>query len=214
VPVPPRVARIDELPEVAEPVRWHPVRAELGVSAFGVNGFAGDAGQQLIEEHDELGAGAARHEELYVVVRGRARFEVDGSTWDAPPGTAVFVPDPASRRVAYAEEDGTLLLVVGGRVGEAFEPSPWETSSLAAEFMRRGDTERARRYLAHALEHHPDHPHVLYNVACAEAQAGEREAALSHLRRAVEIEPRAAEWAQGDADLAAIRDDPAFPAAP
>jgi quercetin dioxygenase-like cupin family protein len=214
VPVPPRVTHIDDLPEVADPVRWHPVRAELGVSAFGVNGFAGDAGQQLIEEHDELGGGAGRHEELYVVVRGRARFTVDGSTWDAPPGTVVFVPDPASRRVAHAEEDGTLLLVVGGRAGEAFEPSAWETSSLAAAFMRRGDTVRGRRYMEHALAHHPEHLHVLYNVACAEALVGERAEALSHLRRAVELEPRAAEWAQTDADLDSIRDDPAFPAAP
>ena len=30
------------------------------------------------------------NEELYVVLRGRARFEIDGETVDAPAGTLVF----------------------------------------------------------------------------------------------------------------------------
>jgi hypothetical protein len=193
--------------------RWHPLRAELGISAFGVNAWVGDTGDELIEPHDELGAGAAGHEELYVVVRGRARFVVDEIEHDGPAGTAVFVPDPASRRVAYGEEDGTVVLVVGAQAGEAFAPSAWEVSSLAAEFARRGDGERATGYRAESLERHPDHLHTLYNIACAEALAGDREAALDHLARAVAAEPAAAEWAREDRDLDAIRDDPRFPRA-
>jgi hypothetical protein len=53
---------------------------------------------------------------------------------------------------------------------------------------------------------------VLYNVACAEALIGEREAALEHLARAVAIEPEAGEWARDDRDFDAIRDDPRFAA--
>ena len=40
---------------------------------------------------------------------------------------------------------------------------------------------------------------------------GEREAALGHLRRALEIHPGFAEHVHSDDDLASLRDDPGFP---
>ena len=52
---------------------------------------------------------------------------------------------------------------------------------------------------------------MLYNLACFEALAGRRADALGHLARAVEVDPRATEWAATDDDLAALRDDPGFP---
>ena len=54
---------------------------------------------------------------------------------------------------------------------------------------------------------------LLYNLACAEARLGENEAAIDHLAQAVALEDRFAELARDDEDLAAIRDDPRFPAA-
>jgi tetratricopeptide (TPR) repeat protein len=214
MPAPPRVGHINEFgPVPGGVVPWHPLRRELGVTAFGVNAFSGDTpGQEVIEEHDELGGGAGRHEELYVVVSGRAAFTIDGEAIDAPAGTLVFVPDPASRRKAEAAEPGTLVLVVGGPQGEAYSPSPWETSGLAALYARGGDEERARAAIAEALADHPDHGSALYNVACAEALLGERDAALEHLARALELSPKAREWVVDDEDLASIRDDPRFPA--
>jgi tetratricopeptide (TPR) repeat protein len=211
---PARVARIDELPVVSEAPSWRAVRQALGVEAFGVNAFtAAAAGDLVIEEHDELGTGAARHQELYAVMRGHARFEVDGEAIDAPAGTLVFVPDPASRRAAHAVEADTVVLVVGGRAGEPFSPSAWEQSAYAAFVAREGDREEALALARAAADAHPDNPNVLYNVACAEALAGERNAALEHMRRAVELQPQALEWADVDADLDAIRDDPRFPRA-
>jgi mannose-6-phosphate isomerase-like protein (cupin superfamily) len=53
-------------------------------------------------------------EELYVVLRGRARFEIDGAAVDAPVGTLVFVR-PEGNRTAFAEEAGTTVLAVGTR---------------------------------------------------------------------------------------------------
>jgi mannose-6-phosphate isomerase-like protein (cupin superfamily) len=47
-------------------------------------------GDRLINEHDE----SQEHdlqEELYLVQRGRATFELDGERVDAPAGTLVFV---------------------------------------------------------------------------------------------------------------------------
>ena len=76
-------------------------------------------------------AGAQRHEELYVVLAGRATFSVDGEDVDAPAGTLVFVNDPASRRAATATEERTTVLAIGGPVGAAYEPPPWEEIFLA-----------------------------------------------------------------------------------
>lgn len=213
MPTPPRVARIDEIePLLDGVVPWHPLRRELGVTAFGINAFSAAApGDRVIEEHDELTAAAGGHEEVYLVLAGRAAFTVDGTEIDAPAGTLVFVPDPSSLRGAVAAAPDTLVLVVGARPGEAYAPSPWEASMQAALYARRGDEPRARSAVAESLAEHPNHPQALYNVACAEAVLGDREAALEHLRHAAELEPKCREWAAGDRDLDAIRDDPGFP---
>jgi tetratricopeptide (TPR) repeat protein len=215
MPTPPRVTRIADIPSIRivdDTVTMHPVRRTLGIGAFGVNGYSAAAGDQLIEEHDELGAAAGRHEELYVVISGQATFTVDGAVHDAPAGTLVFVPDPASRRSAVAARAGTTVLVVGGRPGERYDPSPWEDALLAAVYAQQGETGLARDAARVALEQHPDHPRVLFNVACAESLLGEHEAALEHLRRAIELEPQCGEWALTDRDFDPIRDDPRFPA--
>jgi hypothetical protein len=82
----------------------------------------------LFNEHDETEdlAGTQRHQELYVVLEGRATFTVDGEDVDAAAGTLVFLEDPAARRAAVAAEDGTTVLAIGGPVGEAYRPPPWD----------------------------------------------------------------------------------------
>jgi tetratricopeptide (TPR) repeat protein len=216
MPTPPRVARISDIAPVSivdGTITLHPVRRTLGVGAFGVNGYsAAVAGDALIEEHDELSAAAGRHEELYIVVTGHARFTVDGDEIDAGPGTLVFVSDPTSRRSAVALAADTSVMVVGGRVGEPYTPSPWEDALLAAVYAQQGEQGLARESVALALARHPDHPEVLFNVACAESLLGEADAALGHLVRAIGLKPEAAGWARSDRDFDPIRDDPRFPA--
>ena len=74
---------------------WRPVRATLGVEGFGVNAYtAREPGGELIEDHDETGGGAGRHQELYVVLSGHAVFTIDGQTVEAPTGTLVFCDEP------------------------------------------------------------------------------------------------------------------------
>jgi len=126
-----RVARLDEIPAPVPPepnaYEWKPIRHHLGIRAFGINGMlARRAGEQVVEEHTEVQEGCRRHEELYLVVSGHARFNIDGDEVDAPAGTLVFVPDPESRRGATALEDATTVVAIGGEVGAAFEVSPWE----------------------------------------------------------------------------------------
>jgi tetratricopeptide (TPR) repeat protein len=206
-------ARLDELERFQGSFVTIPVRIPLGISAFGVNAYAAaEAGGQVIEDHDELGAGAGHHEELYVVVAGHARFEVAGEEVDAPTGTLVFVRDPAARRSAVAVEADTTVLVVGATAGQAFEPSPWEAWLEALPLYTARDFAGAADVMAHALDRHPDNPNILYNLACCEALAGHRDEALAHLVRAAELEPRVPGWARDDADLESLRDAPEFPA--
>ena len=205
------VAHLDDLPRFAGEIVTIPVRIPFGITSFGVNAYGAGKGGEVIEEHDELGAGAGRHEELYCVVRGHASFELDGSEVDAPAGTLVFVRDPAVRRHATAKSPDTTVLVVGGVPGAAFEPSPWEAWLKALPHFEARDYDRAIEVMARALEKHPDNANVLYNLACSEARAGEVDAALEHLNRAIELDPRTREWAQTDEDFDSIRDDPRFP---
>ncbi|HSK15117.1 MAG TPA: tetratricopeptide repeat protein [Gaiellaceae bacterium] len=206
------VARLDDLDRFEDELVTVPIRIPLGIEAFGVNAYeAPEEGGRVIEEHDELGAGAGGHEELYVVLRGRARFDLAGEEVDAPAGTLVFVRDPAVRRGAVAAEAATAVLVVGGAPGRAFEPSPWEGWLEALPSYRAGEHAAAAEILRGALERHPGNSNVLYNLACCEALAGLHDDALSHLAHALEAEPRARDWAQTDSDLDPIRDDPRFP---
>jgi mannose-6-phosphate isomerase-like protein (cupin superfamily) len=129
-----RTIALDDIPprpDADTGADWLPLRDALGVRAFGVNAWrAPAAGVEVIERHNERNPDDQEHEELYVVVRGRARFEIGGETLDAPAGTAVFIPDPGAERRAVAEEAGTLILTVGAEPGTAFEVSGWERREL------------------------------------------------------------------------------------
>jgi quercetin dioxygenase-like cupin family protein len=127
-----RTAKLDDIPlgEHNGQEDWLPIRHALGVRAFGINAWRADRGQQVIGEHVEREDSPSEHEELYLVLDGRAMFTVDGETVDAPRGTLVHVPDPGSSRGAVAQEDGTVVLVVGGEPGAAFAVSRWEQDYL------------------------------------------------------------------------------------
>ena len=90
---------------------WAPLREHLGARAFGINAYTKNADEQHRRRAQRGGSG---HEELYLVVAGRATFTVDGEERDARPGTAVLVASGTTRS-ADALEDGTTILVVGGR---------------------------------------------------------------------------------------------------
>jgi tetratricopeptide (TPR) repeat protein len=208
-----RLSEATELPlGFAPELGWHPVRHLLGIRAFGMNAYTCHTdGGQLIEEHDELGAAAGRHEEVYVVVSGHATFTLDGEETDAPPGTIVAVHDPAVRRAARAISAGTTVLAVGGAPGEPFEVSKWEFAFRADAAAHQGRPDEGIAILEEALVRWPDDPMLLYNLACFESLAGRVGLALTHLRRAVDLDPTLAGYAAGDADLDAVRDRPGFP---
>jgi tetratricopeptide (TPR) repeat protein len=207
-----RVITIDEvesLPVLGGQLQWHPLRYTLGIRAFGMNAYtAPKAGDLVVEEHDE---GSLGHEEVYIVLAGRATFTLDGEEFDAPAGTVVHLADPKVKRMAIAAEDGTRVLAVGGPPDAAFEPSPWEPAFRAEALARASDPAGAVAIVRESLEQHPDNPSVLYNTACFEAMAGYEDDAMTHLKRAIELRPQALEWAQNDDDLASLRERPDFP---
>ena len=169
-----------------------------------MNAYTADAaGDEVVESHTEQTLG---HQEVYVVLSGRATFELNGDTLDAPAGTVVFLRDPATRRHAHAAEPGTTVLAVGGKPGEAYSPSAWEWYFEAERFRDPLDPEAALRLMDEANERFPDHAGVVYSTACWEALAGRTDDAWATLQRAIELEPKSREWALGDDDLAALHD--------
>ncbi len=216
-----QILRLDEIEPIrAAGVNWKPLRRTLGIEAFGTNAYVAGPGEDVIEEHNESQLG---HEEVYVVVSGRARFTLDGEEHDAPAGTIVHLADPAVRRHARAEEPNTVVLAIGGKPGEAYTPSAWEWYFEAEKFRPgTGDGEldawlvdqsepstgpdAALALLDEALERFPDHPGVLFSIACWQAIAGRDEDALETLRRLEAIDPRDREWVARDDDLVSVRD--------
>jgi tetratricopeptide (TPR) repeat protein len=208
-----RAVRLEALEKIdVAGVVFSPLRRALGVRAFGINVFsAGEAGQQVVEEHAETGSGSGGHEELYVVVSGRAVFTVDGERVDAPAGTAVFVPGLDTRRGAVAGEPDTTVLVIGGPADRPLAISPFEYWFVAESAYRAGDYRRAIEIAEPGLEEWPDHALLNYQLACYRALAGDTEQALEHLRIAAAGDPQMAEYARTDTDLDSIRGLPGFP---
>lgn len=204
------VAHVDELEElpISNPdgdFVLRPVRRRFGITAFGTNAYTGDAGQRVIEEHYERD----NHQEMYVVLRGRATFTLGDDEVDAPAGTIVFAR-PGTRRGAIAAEDGTAVLAVGAKPGVVFEPSAWEDVFVANSYAEQGELERARAIYAELLENHPGAWQGLFNAACFEARFGDHERAFEYLGQAIELEPSAREYAEKDSDFDSIRGDDRF----
>jgi mannose-6-phosphate isomerase-like protein (cupin superfamily) len=202
-----RVATIDEVQDVAyrQDTHMRPVRHHLGITAFGTNAWtAAAAGDRLIPEHRE----DEGVEELYIVVAGGARFEIDGDAVDAPAGTLVFV-GPEGNRTAFAEEAGTFVLALGSTAGRPYEVGGWEAWAEFGPAYEAGDYDDVIARGREPLEA-SGYATPLYNLACCESLAGRKEDAIEHLRVAFERRPSLRDLAKEDTDLDALRDEPAF----
>ena len=205
-----QILKLDDLGRYPSPLHdgtvLLPLRRTLGFTAFGGNCWTADAGGQIVPRHEE----DSGNEELYVVVRGRARFVVADEERDAPAGTLVYVPAEVTRQ-AFAEEDGTLVLAIGGNVGKPFTVWDWEAVVVAFSAAEQGRIDEARDVVRQGIEQRPDfwgHP---YNLACLEARYGDPDEAYSYLARALALsENDVRELAATDTDLDSLRDDPRF----
>jgi hypothetical protein len=201
---------LDDLPRVpyrgrSETLR--PLRRTLGFRPFGVNAWSAEAaGDPLIPPHEE----DSGHEELYVVVRGSARFTVGEETFDAPQGTLVHIRS-GTFRTATAAEPRTMIVVAGGKEGEAFHPGGWEDVHVAFAHLDAGDPAAGRAVMEAVSTPEEYAWGKEYNLACYEASAGEADAAFAHLRTALELNrDEVLGYLPHDTDLDPIRDDPRF----
>ena len=187
------------------------LRSELGIDAFGVRAMrAAAAGTEVIQEHDETGPGADRHQELYVVLAGHAVFTVAGEEVDAPQGTAVFVGEPEALRRAVAKEDGTIIVAVGAPAGRPYRITAAEAMGAFFDPYTAKDYEGALEIAKGVLHQYPGNGLALYNIACMEALLGRADDALGHLGKAIETAPRLRKNAQTDEDFVSLRGDERF----
>jgi hypothetical protein len=206
------VIRLDEVDSISVAgVNWLPLRRALGATGVGIAAFtAAQAGEHLIEPHDETSGGAGGHDEVYAVIAGRARFTLGDEELDAPAGTLVRVP-VGLHRSALAEEPNTTVLAVGGPPGAALPPSVYEYWFAAEPAYRAGNYERAIEIASEGLADYPDHPSLRYQLACYCSLAGREDEAIEHLGAAFAANPQTREWAAEDPDLDAIRSRPDYP---
>jgi len=204
-----QTGRLERIPALHawQTVRWTPLRRHFGITAFGINVYAVEkVGETVIVSHDENEGEPPRgHEELYIVLDGRAKFIVGDREIDAPAGTCVYVGDPATERMATAEEANTRVLAVGARPGEVFTPSAWEFAAAVSHHYDAQDYEKALDVAREGIELHPADARLVYNVACLEALTGNADAAVAQLGRAVRLRPDLAEQAAQDHDFEELR---------
>ena len=163
-------------------------------------------GDRILNPHDE----ADDAEELYLVHRGRATFELDGERVDAPAGTFVFAA-PGVMRTAFAAEPDTTVLAIGGRPGEAWEPDGWALWTPVAPLFDDGRYAEAADLSRQLVDANPGLPMLPYMLACCELKAGRTDEAIEALRAAL-VTRRMRMIAAKDANLDPVRDIPAFKA--
>ncbi len=82
------------------------------------------SGEELVVPHDEVELGG--QEELYLVLRGHARFLCDGEEVELRPVELLYVR-PEVKREAVALETPTVVFMVGGVPGGPYRPWPGDT---------------------------------------------------------------------------------------
>jgi mannose-6-phosphate isomerase-like protein (cupin superfamily) len=92
-------------------------RAELGVSAFGMQVIQMPPGYGEYPEHDHAESG---QEEVYAVLSGSGWMDVEGERVEMEPETLIRVA-PEARRKVHAGPQGIRMLIVGGCPGEAYK---------------------------------------------------------------------------------------------
>jgi mannose-6-phosphate isomerase-like protein (cupin superfamily) len=179
-----------------------PLRMELGLRAFGANAWTAAIGDHVVPRHTE----ESGDEELYVVVRGRARFTVGDRTFDGVPGTLVHV-EAGVEREAIAEEPDTIVLAVGAPVGKPYEAHGWEDVRVAFGEAAAGDLDAGRLRLEQLAASNRQNWEGWYNLACFESRFGDHAKAFEHLEKALSIERQAKEYALNDSDFEPLHGD-------
>jgi|SRR6478752_980701 mannose-6-phosphate isomerase-like protein (cupin superfamily) len=92
-------------------------RAELGVSAFGMQVIQLPPGFENYPEHDHAETG---QEEVFVTLSGSGWMDIEGDRVEMEPQTLIRV-GPATKRKVFPGPDGLRMLAIGGCPGEAYK---------------------------------------------------------------------------------------------
>jgi len=189
--------------------RYRPVRHHFGITSFGVTAWVGAAaGDPIINDYDEDSAPA---EELFVVVSGRAIFEIDGENVEATAGTLVFT-EPGTPRTAVAAEPATTILVLDGAPGKMYDATGWELWAPLRPLYDKGEHTELSARLRALIADNPQYPMLVYNLACSESLSGHTTEAIDDLRRAIGASEKHRADAREDSDFDPVREEPSFKA--
>jgi uncharacterized cupin superfamily protein len=103
------------------------VRAELGVTAFGVQVVQLPPNFSDYPEHDHAESG---QEEVFLAIGGSGWIEIDGERAELDGETFVRV-GPTARRKIHSGPEGLRVLAIGGAPGEAYKIVPSTELSAA-----------------------------------------------------------------------------------
>jgi mannose-6-phosphate isomerase-like protein (cupin superfamily) len=103
--------QIGSLDALGEGYGFRKVRAALGVTAFGVNALVFPPGYDGPAHYHDF------QDELYLVHRGTATFDVDGSEHVVGEGGLVHVESTTPRQISNKSDGDLVLFVVGGKGG-------------------------------------------------------------------------------------------------
>lgn len=99
------------LDELGSGPGFRKIRAELGVTAFGINGIVMAPGHEgFLHWHDT-------QDELYFVHRGRVEVEVEGETRVLGEGGLFHVSSTTPRKVSNPFDEEAVVLTIGGKDG-------------------------------------------------------------------------------------------------
>lgn len=93
-------------------------RAELGVSAFGMQVIQMPPNYADYPDHDHADSG---QEEVFATLRGSGWMDIEGERVELDGGTLVRV-GAATKRKIYAGPEGIRVLAIGGAPGEVYKP--------------------------------------------------------------------------------------------
>ena len=205
-----RISELEPISVVDETLRWHPLRHALGVNGVRRERLhrADRRARRGRGAHGGRRAGGG-HEELYVVLAGRARFTIDGEELDAPAGTSCS--SPIRTRAATPSRSRTARPCSRSAASRASRRGlAWEWRFRAGRTSTRGEWEQAAAILADGLRRIPATVAAL-RPRLLRGAARQARRAIAHLREALAADPRVREWAAEDTDLDPLRERADFP---
>ena len=168
-----------------------PVRRRLGITAFGTNAYTADAGNSVVEEHheEERPRGAVLRGERPRDVRPRRRGDrrsgrhvhPRGAGHEARRGRGGGRTRPSSRSAA--------------KPGEPHEIRRGRDLRRLRASTGASDTARRASAWRRVLAEHPDAWQGSLQRGLSRGARRRRDAAVEHLRRAIELDPKAREYA-------------------